>query len=182
MLINNILRILISPSLTSDFNKLNRLHGNTKWKYKADQWKYLIYSLQFSFSFPEGIKTYVPYGGTHQGWRHRTYHTEGPTKGAGTNLHWTSDLSFEAIRHKSAKHNHVFFLLKHDYMFRIAQTVIRPLLQNFQNKPKYSPVLFTRPDGLCRPKHAAIPQMWLCLDEFMTDRIEGLPNAAGYLP
>jgi len=65
-------------------------------------------------------------------------------------------------------------------MFRPAQTVIRPLTQNFQNKAQYSTTLFTRPDdGLCRPKHVVIPQMLLCFDEFVTDRVEGLLNTAG---
>ena len=35
------------------------------------------------------------------------------------------------------------FVPNHDHMFRSTQTVIRPPLQNFQNKAEYSAITFT---------------------------------------
>ena len=56
---------------------------------------------------------------------------------------------FQAILHKSVKHNHIYLLLKHDYMFRYAQTIIRTLLQNFQTEAKYIAIMFTICDPTC---------------------------------
>ena len=51
--------------------------------------------------------------------------------------------TLQAIRHKSEKHKHFFFVLEIHYMFRSAKTIIRRLLQSFQNKAKYSTYLLT---------------------------------------
>jgi type IV secretory pathway VirB6-like protein len=59
------------------------------------------------------------------------------------------DSYFKAICHKSVKYNYIYFLLKHDNMFRSANTIIRPLIPNFQNKAKYSVIIFTIWDPIC---------------------------------
>jgi len=59
------------------------------------------------------------------------------------------DNYFKAICHKFVKHNYIYFLLKHDNMFWSAKTIIRPSIQNFQNKAKYSVIIFTIWDPIC---------------------------------